>query len=51
MRLTPGSKEVIQISGTVQSAHKGVVFDTRFEKPKKKSKKKKPAGGGSEKKA
>ena len=49
MRLTPGSKEVIQISGTVQSAHKGVVFTTKYEKPKKKAKKK-PADSGSGKK-
>ncbi len=41
MAETPGSKEVIQFTGTVQSAHRGVVFDTKYKEPAKKKKKKK----------
>ena len=45
MRTTLASKEVIQMTGTVQSAHKGIVFTTRYKQPKKKS-----AGSGPGKK-
>ncbi|MBR2802605.1 MAG: polyphosphate kinase 1 [Erysipelotrichaceae bacterium] len=38
MKIAPASKEVLQVSGSMQSAHKGKVYATKFVDPKKKKK-------------